>query len=71
MCVCPEHQRWLVIEGGHQMTVTTVLRSSKPKAITASFDEQEVTQIHIPRNKYNKLLLSYADNFEVKKNCNP
>ena len=44
MCVCPEHQRWLVIEGGHQVTITTTIKSSNPKAITASFDEQEVTQ---------------------------
>ena len=45
MCVCPEHQRWLVIEGGQLMAIATVLRSSTTKAITASFDEQEVTQM--------------------------
>ena len=24
MCVGPEHQRWLVIEGGHKVTKTTI-----------------------------------------------
>ena len=31
MCVCPEHQRWLVIEGGHKMTITAVVKSSITK----------------------------------------
>ena len=55
MCVCPEHQRWLVIEGGQLMAIATVLRSSTTKAITASFDEQEVTQMPNYSAKYNNL----------------
>ena len=34
MCACPEHQRWLVIEGGHLVTKTTTINILHPKMLS-------------------------------------